>query len=359
VYFGEPGKVAPDPFFGGEGPERTGCTLCGSWMTGCRHGAKNTLDKNYLHLAEKRGLQIQAQTEVTRVRPRAEGGYEVEAVEWPSGRTHRYTADKVVLAGGVLGTVELLLRMQAEGSLKLSSRVGDYIRTNSESLIGVTTLRGTDLSKGVAITSILHTDPHSHIEPVRYGKGSDAFRVIGMPHVPGDNVVIRLARTLAATLRSPRRIFKAWFVGSWAEHTQILLYMRSLDSWLRFRLGRSIRTGFQTGLVTELADGEAPQAFMDAATDLAERFSAKIDGVPMSLATEVLQGIPTTAHILGGACIGADERQGVIGPDHQVWGNPGLYVVDGSAISANPGVNPSLTIAAMAERAMDRIPTRG
>jgi len=357
VYFGEPGKTVPDPFFGGEGPERTGCTHCGGCMTGCRVGAKNTLDQNYLHLAEKRGLRIVSDTEVTAVRARPEGGYRVEAVTshgW-FGRTARvWTADKVVLSGGVFGTVDLLLRMKAdpEGLPALSPRVGELVRTNSESLIGVcTNRRDVDLSSGVAITSILHTDDHSHVEPVRYAKGSGFFRLLMAPHAPGPTVWVRLAGALRAALSNPLQLIKLYAVPDWARYTQILLYMRSLDGTLSLRRGA-------LGLTSALADAAPPQAFIPEATDIANRFAEKVDGTPGSLFTETLLGIPSTAHILGGACIGASPAEGVIDTNHEVYGYPGLYVCDGSAVSANPGVNPSLTITALAERAMSRIPAR-
>lgn len=363
VYFGEPGKTVPDPYFGGEGPDRTGCTQCGGCMTGCRVGAKNTLDKNYLWLAERRGLRILPDTEVTAVRARPEGGYLVEArtrAGWLRSTPLSFTADRVVLAGGVFGTVDLLLKMKEDpaGLPRLSPRVGDFVRTNSESLIGVCTRRrDVDLSTGVAITSILHTDDHSHVEPVRYAKGSGFFRLLMAPHAPGPNAFARVLSALLILLRQPLATLQLYLVPDWARYTQILLYMRSLEGTLR--LSRAKLAGVPLGLTSGLADAQAPQAFIPEATDLARRFAEKIDGTPGSLATETVLGIPSTAHILGGACIGATAAEGVIDPRHEVHGHPGLYVCDGSAVSANPGVNPSLTITAMAERAMGFIPAKG
>ena len=365
VYYGEPGKTVPDPYFGGEGPERTGCQHCGACMIGCKHGSKNTLDKNYLHLARRRGLTIQAQTQVTAVRPRPEGGYRVEAETWggPKGPEKQvFTADKVVLSGGVLGTVDLLLKMRAdpEGLPRLSPRVGEFVRTNSESLIGVTSeRRDVDYSKGAAITSIFHTDEHSHVEPVRYPAGSGFFRVLYSPHAPGDNAITRLARALGFLVRNPLRSAKAFFVPDWAKYTQILLYMRTLEGTLSIRRGRHVTTGFTQGLVTHLDGGEPPAAYIPEATDIARRFAEKVDGIPGNVIQETLFGVSSTAHILGGACISDDPERGVISPRHEVHGYPGLYVCDGSAVSANPGVNPSLTITAMTERAMSFIPKKG
>ncbi|HXX67613.1 MAG TPA: GMC family oxidoreductase [Polyangiaceae bacterium] len=370
VYFGEPGRRAPDPFFGGEGPERTGCTLCGSCMTGCRVGAKNTLDRNYLYLAEKHGVEVRPQTQVLAVRPLADTpagkppGYRVEVKDtFGGGRTRRVlAADRVVLAGGVMGTVPLLLRMREDprGLPRLSPRVGDFVRTNSEMLAGVVIPDRDDLARGVAITSILELDDRSHIEPVRYGPGSGFFRLLALPHAVGWTLPARLRSAARALARNPWRWVRAWTVRDFARHTQILLYMRTLEGHLSLRLGRSVFTGFRRGLVTRVADpASRPRAYDPEGADLVERFAKKTGGAPMSMMMEVLLGTPSTAHVLGGACMGATPTEGVIDKDHRVFGYEGLYVIDGSSVSANPGVNPSLTIAALAERAMSLVPRRG
>jgi cholesterol oxidase len=361
VFFGEAGKTVPDPYFGGEGPDRTGCISCGGCMIGCRHGAKNTLDKNYLYLAERRGLTLEADTEVTWIQPLSGSGYTVEALY---GRTpwfrqkRRYTANNIVLAGGVLGTVGLLLKLKQseEGLPHLSDQLGNFVRTNSESIIAVVSKRrDRDLSKGVAISSILHTDDHSHMEPVRYSEGSGFWRTMTLPHVHGNTTALRLRSALQQVLRQPLALAQAATAGDWAKQTMILLYMRTLDGYLRLALGRGVRAGVGGGLTTELAEGPTPTASIAEADDLAERVAQKIDGVAQSLLTETVLGIPTTAHILGGCCMGASAADGVIDTQHRVFGYDGLYVVDGAAVSANPGVNPSLTIAALAERAMSFI----
>ncbi|MCA9694135.1 MAG: GMC family oxidoreductase, partial [Myxococcales bacterium] len=358
VYFGESGKTVPDPYFGGEGPDRTGCLLCGGCMLGCPHGAKNSLDYNYLYFARKRGLTLLANTEVTAVRPLADGGYVVEALEGDSAllrQQRAFTAGKVIFAGGVLGSVELLLRMKRDpaGLPKLSDRLGSRVRTNSESLIGVLGLRRDhDLSKGIAIGSIIQTDEHSHLEPVRYPEGSNFYRMMMAPHVAGVSSGARLARMLATIARHPVRVARSLLTPDINKYGTILLYMRSTEGTLRFRLGR-----LRKALASSLEAGEAPTASIPEATDLAHRVAARIDGMPFSLATETLLNIPTTAHILGGCCMGESAEEGVIDHQHRVFGYDGLYVIDGSAISANPGVNPSLTITALAERAMSRIPT--
>jgi len=361
VYFGTPGERVPDPYFGGEGPDRVGCIHCGACMTGCRVGAKNTLDKNYLWLAERRGLTILAETEVTAVRPREGGGFTVETQGSfdPSDR-RELGAPRVVLAGGVMGTLPLLLRMRDDprGLPGLSPRLGDFVRTNSEALLAIVSPNPEeDFSKGVAITSILHTDEHSHVEPVRYASGSGFFRTLALPHAPAPTALGRIASAARGVLRHPVRWARAIGVRDFARQSQVLLYMRTLEGTLELRLGRNAWTGFKQGMVTRLQNPEAaPKAFMDEATDLARRFAEKVGGVAMSLLTETLLGVPSTAHILGGCCMGSDAERGVIDKDHQVFGYQGLYVIDGSAVSANPGVNPSLTITALAERAMSRIP---
>jgi cholesterol oxidase len=363
VYFGKPGRTEKDPFFGGEGPDRTGCTHCGACMTGCRVGAKNTLDKNYLYLAEKRGVEVRPETEVLAVRPRSGGGYVVEAKDTFGGvGTKRdLYGDKVIFSGGVMGTTPLLLKMRDDpaGLPKLSKHLGDFVRTNSEALVGVVAPDHDDFAEGVAITSILHTDEHSHIEPVRYGPGSGFFRTMALPHAPGPTVIARVTSALRGFAREPRLWARALTTKDFARHSQVLLYMRTLDGTLSLRLGRSAFTAWKRALVTKLDDpAQAPRAFMPEATELAERFAKKVGGVTMSMMTETLLGTPSTAHILGGACMGPSVEDGVIDDSHRVFGYDGLYVIDGSSVSANPGVNPSLTITAMAERAMSKIPAK-
>ncbi|MBK8262304.1 MAG: GMC family oxidoreductase [Nannocystis sp.] len=359
VYFGEPGKTVPDPYFGGEGPERTGCNLCGGCMTGCRHGAKNTLDKNYLYLARRQGMKLQADTEVTAVRPLAEGGYRVEARYGASALGRRlqvFTARQVVFAGGVLGTVELLLKMRADpqGLPGLSPRLGHTVRTNSESLIGVIgSQREHDLSRGIAIGSMIQTDERSHLEPVRYSAGSGFFRTMLAPHVSGESSPVRVARMLGTIARHPLRFLRAITVPDLAKYSIILLYMRSAEGTLRMRLGK-----LRGALATGLESGERPSASIPEATALAQEIAGHVDGSAYSMINETLLNIPTTAHILGGCCMGDSPETGVIDKQHRVFGYEGLFVIDGSAISANLGVNPSLTITALAERAMSLIPRR-
>lgn len=358
VYFGKPGVTENDPYFNGHGPSRTGCTFCGGCMLGCRHNAKNTLDKNYLYLAQQRGARIHAEAEVYDVAP-LDGqdhtlGYRVK---WRSStkiikKYGEYTCRGVIFSGGVLGTVPLLLKLKRSSLPNLSDKVGAGIRTNSESLIGVTSFdKQKFFSEGVAIGSILHTDEHSHLEPVRYSPGSGAWRLLMSPLVHGRNVLVRFAKVLGDLLRHPLTNFKAYFVDDWSKRTQILLFMQTLESTLRFSRGRF-------GMKSSLEAGVAPTAFMPEAKDLAGRYAKIVNGKPTVLATETLLGIPTTAHILGGAVMGRDRTEGVIDKNNRVFGYENMYVCDGSMISANPGVNPSLTIMALTERAMSKIPAK-
>jgi len=357
VYMGKPGETVPDPYFSGEGPERTGCIMCGACMTGCKHGAKNSLDKNYLHLARKRGLTLLADTEVVHVTqlPGEETQYELRALQGASwfGRTKvSFRARNVIFAGGALGTNSLLLRLKEDPTAlpKLSEQVGRRVRTNSEALIFVTVPEGSeDHSKGIAINSLLQTDEHSHLEMVRYGAGSGFFRMVAAPHLKGNAGFVLMMRVLVAFFLNPLRFLKTWLVKDWASSTMILLYMRSTEGTLRFVR----KMGFMN---TEIDEGEAPQAQMAEASDLALLIAERSGGVAMSPFYEPILGIPTTAHILGGCAMGDSTATGVIDARHRVYGYDNMYVIDGSAISANPGVNPSLTITALAERAMSFIP---
>lgn len=359
VYFGRPGETAPDPYFGGQGPERTGCIFCGSCMTGCRHNAKNTLDKNYLYLAQKHGAEILAEHEVVDVRPlgAADGSDGYAVMFKPStrlfGRKKRLTARGIVFAGGVLGTVGLLLRLKRRSLPRLSERVGCDVRTNNESLIMVTQLEGgADLSRGVAIGSILHTDEHSHLEVCRYGSGSGAWRLSVLPYVTGSNALVRLWRILAEVARHPRTWWRYLRVRDWAKKTTVLLFMQTLDSTVTFRRSR------WGGMRTEVVGQQKPTAFIPRATELARRMERILNGKATAFFLTPLAGIPGTAHILGGAVMGASAETGVIDHENRVFGYQNMYVCDGAAVSANPGVNPSLTITAIAERAMSRIPPK-
>ena len=359
VFFGEPEKKVPDPYFGGEGPEREGCSFCGGCMTGCRHNAKNTLDKNYLYLAASKGADVLAEHQVKSIRttgaPDGSEGYTVSfrrktSVLFSVKKTVR--ARGIVIAGGVLGTVRLLLNMKRKNLPNLSMQVGNHIRTNNESLILVDSRDfSKDFSKGVAIGSIFPPDENSHIEPVRYSSGSGFWKLLGVPLTHGRNIFIRTGKLFLHLLRHPLSWLHIYFTKDHAKQSVILLYMQHLNSTLDLRKGLF-------SLKSKLSTGSAPTAFMPESKKLAEEVSAIIKGKPFVLITEAVTGMPTTAHILGGCVIGRDAGTGVIDSNHRVFGYENMYICDGSAISANPGVNPSLTISAMTERAMASIPAK-
>jgi len=358
VFFGEPEKTVPDPYFNGKGPNRSGCTFCGGCMVGCRYNAKNTLDKNYLYLAEQRGAVIHAEAEVFDIHPLGKpDGSEGYQVKWRTstsffGKKGEYTCSGVVFSGGVLGTIPLLLKLKLSSLPNLSQKVGSRIRTNSESLIGITSLdKGTVFSDGIAISSILHSDEHSHVEPVRYPAGSGFWRLFAFPLSQGNNMLVRLLKVVGDLVLHPVRNVRVYFVGDWAKRTQILLFMQTLNSTLRFSRG-------WFGMKSSPETGKSPTAFVPEAGTLAARYAKIVKGKPMVLLTETLFGIPTTAHILGGCVMGRNGDEGVIDRDNRVFGYENMYVCDGSMISANPGVNPALTIAALSERAMSKIPKK-
>jgi cholesterol oxidase len=362
VFFGEgPGVRSPDPFFGGAGPERTGCLQCGSCMTGCRYGAKNTLPKNYLWLAEGAGAEVLPLTTVTAVRPLGDG-WAVDTARtgaWRARRTARtVTAGQVVLAAGTYGTQRLLHRMRDTGRLRnLSPRLGELTRTNSESLLGATTKRRgwVDYSRGVAITSSFRPEPETHVEPVRYGAGSNLMGLLSTVLTDGGGPRARALTWLAELARHPVRAARTLWVRGWSQRTVIALVMQSLDNSLVVS-GRRGLLGWR--LTSRHGHGEPNPTWIPAGNEAVRRMAAVMGGEPGGSWLD-LTGSPVTAHFLGGVTIGADAEHGVVDGWHRVFGHPGLHVVDGSTVSANVGANPSLTITAQAERAMAFWPVRG
>ena len=358
VYFGEgPGVTSPDPFFGGAGPARTGCLECGECMTGCRHGAKNTLETNYLALAERAGATVHPETTVRTVRPTAEG-YAVETrATRGRGRT-TYRAEHVVFAAGTWGTQTLLHRLRDTGVLpRISRKLGELTRTNSEALVGAMARRAPerggprDFTRGVAITSSWHPDEDTHIEPCRYGYGSNAMGLLTTLMTDGGGRVPRALRLLGAIVRHPRTFARSLDKRHWSERTVIALVMQSLDNSItvRRRFGR---------LVSRQGHGTPNPTWIPAANDTVRRIAEIIDGDPGGTWGEAVD-MPMTAHFIGGCPIGPSPETGVVDGYQRLYGHPGLHVVDGSALSANLGVNPSLTITAQAERAMAFWPNKG
>jgi cholesterol oxidase len=366
VFFGEAGREVPDPYFHGEGPPRTGCLRCGSCMVGCRHGAKNTLVKNYLWFAERLGARVLPERHATEIRPigapDGSGGYVVTSVRsgaWLRRELRTMTTRGVVVAAGPLGTNQLLADCKHASALpRLSRRLGEVVRTNTESIQAVTAPDDSrDFSRSVAITSSIYPDPDTHIEVVTYGRDADAMSALFTALTGGGTRVTRPLKWIAALVRHPLRTVRLLWPFKWSRRTVILLVMQSLDTAMRLRatprlLGRGVR------LQTE-QDPERPNpTYIPAAEAAARWFAQRTGGIPQSGLIESSLNIPTTAHILGGAVIGADPSRGVIDSDCRAFGYENLLVCDGAAVPANPGVNPSLTITALAERAMSRIPTK-
>ncbi len=377
VFFGPEGQDVPDPYFGGDGPTRRGCTHCGACMVGCRDNAKNTLPKNYLYLAEKLGVEVRAEREVVDVRPVSpsqilgEGSgvrarYEVihrSSTAWPFKPAQRVTARNVIFSAGVLGTLKLLLKCRdIHRSLSaLSPRLGYPVRTNSEALMGgVSRDTRVDYSQGIAITSIFKADEVTRVEPVRYPAGSGLMRMLALPLVDARQSFLRrfLGITLKA-IRHPLDTLRTHILPGWARRTTILLVMQTTDNRMSLRLGRSLYTLFRRGLQAEPDDAHTISSRVETGHEVTEAFARKIGGIPQGSIGENLLNLPTTAHILGGVTFGENAEQGAVDLNCQLHHYPGLYVVDGSIVPANPGVNPSLTITALAEYAMSRIPERG
>nr|WP_281371705.1 GMC oxidoreductase [Streptomyces abyssomicinicus] len=368
-----PGEEAADPYFGGVGPARKACHECGECMTGCRHGAKNTLNENYLYLAEKAGATVHPMTTVRSVTEDGHGGFAVDTIGTDRKRVGRgrvLRSRHVVVAAGTYGTQTLLHRMKAGGQLpRLSNQLGMLTRTNSEALVGaqtddrryhrVTGQPKADFTKGVAITSSIHPDASTHIEPVRYGKGSNAMgalTVLQVPYAAKGTGTARLLGWLGNTVRHPLLTLRSLSNRRWSERTIIGLVMQSLDNSLTTHLKRK---GLGKGLLTARQGHGAPNPKqIKAAVEAASLLSEEINGFAGSNVGE-LTGMPLTAHFLGGCPIGDSPETGVIDPYHRLYGYPGISVVDGAAVSANLGVNPSLTITAQAERAMSFWPNKG
>jgi cholesterol oxidase len=355
VLFGRPGEQVDDPYFGGAGPRRTGCIECGCCMTGCRVGAKNTLVKNYLHLAERGGAVVHPLTTVTALHPQLDGTWLVDVVRTGKRWRHRVQANQVVLAAGTWGTQQLLHRMRDDGVLpRLSPRLGELTRSNSEAIVGasrVTVDPLRDFSRGVAITSSFHPDEHTHIEPVRYGRGSNAMALLQTLATDGASDTPRWRQLLGFAARHPVTMVRLLSVRHWSERTVVLLVMQTLDNSLTTyrRHGR---------LTSRRGHGEPNPTFIPAGFQANQLTAKHIGGTAGSTWGELFD-VPITAHFLGGCPMGATSDDGVVDAYHRIHDYPGLSVVDGSAVSANLGVNPALTITALAERAFALWPNKG
>lgn len=377
IFFGEAGQegqVFPDPYFEGQGPERAACDFCGSCMVGCRKNSKNTLPKNYLFFAEKMGVEILPEAKVIDIRPIVSSNhgsqidvkhrYEIDYVSSTSfikGKPRTIRTNNVIISAGALGTLELLFRCkETTGSLpKISSQLGNRVRTNNENILGVTTRdKQNDLSKGIAIGSVVNFDEVTRVEPVRYPDGSSFIRVLIAPLVsPKKNFFLRFFHATLEIFRHPWDYLYAKFFARWARFTTILLVMQTEENLTKIRLGKSFFTFGRKGLVIQPEKAQA-DSLLPIAEKVTRAFAKVINGIPASAFTDSLFNFPTTAHIMGGISFGLTDQDGVIDLDFQLHNYPGIYVVDGSVMPANPGINPSLTITALAEYAMSKIPNK-
>ncbi len=368
IFFGGENGDFTDPYFNGEGPEREGCVFCGGCMVGCRYNAKNTLMKNYLFFAEKMGVCIQPEVTVKDIRPLAEqvdgARYEVEyrkTTAWLYHPPATVKARNVIVAAGAIGTMELLFhcRERTRSLPRLSPRLGDNVRTNSENMQGsISRDKDTDYSKGIAITSILYTDELTNIEPVRFSDGSSMLRFLIAPMAEGETIPRRILNTLSEIIHHPMDFLYMRFFSRWARYSTVLLFMQPVVEVLRMRYGRSIFKLFRKGLMFRTDGGAQIPKSPPISNAFTRLFAQKMNGITMATFMDSLLNFPLTAHLMGGVPLGRDEREGVVDVNFQVHNYPGLYVVDGSIMPGNPGVNPSLTITALAEYAMSHIPPK-
>ncbi|MEV8374584.1 GMC family oxidoreductase [Kribbella sp. NPDC056861] len=359
VFFGEPGVEVDDPYFGGAGPRRTGCINCGECMTGCRHNAKNTLTKNYLYLAEKAGAQVYPMTTVTSVEELPGGGYAIETRRTSNRKaTRKFTAQQVIFAASALGTAKLLHRLRDEGKLpRLSDRLGVLTRTNSESLLGaIARDRDVDYTAGVAITSSFHPDDITHIEPVRYGRGSNVMSLLQTVLTDGGGDKPRWRTWVREMVVQSPQLRRLYDLRHWSERTVIALVMQTADNSIT-TYGKRDRFG-RWRLTSKQGHGAPNPSWIPVANEVVRRMAKLMGGTPGGTIGEPFN-VPMTAHFIGGCAIGDSAATGVVDPYHRVYGYDGLHIVDGSTISANLGVNPSLTITAQAERALAFWPNRG
>jgi len=363
IFFNESNKLVKDPYFDGEGPDRNGCVLCGGCMVGCRYNAKNTLDKNYLYLAEKKGVTISPEKEVLYVQKKG-NGYTLKYRKSTGllKKTGQVQAKKVIFSGGVMGSVKLLLKCKDKGYLsKLSDSLGDYVRTNSESILGVRSKiahKTKDFTKGVAISAGFMADEKTHIETCRYGVGQNSMSLLTTHIFSKSDKIPTVFKWFANIILHPIAFIRDSIPYKWSSQTVILLIMQPINNYLRLSYkSRWWRFGFKS-MNSSLSSKDPIPSFIPAGERVADDIAKDIKGVPMSTYMDTFFGIPTTAHILGGATMGEDISSGVVDKNFEVFNYPGLYVIDGSVVPSNLGVNPSLTITALAEYAMSRFPDK-
>jgi cholesterol oxidase len=345
--------VGSDPYFEGNGPSRDPCIKCGGCLTGCEYNAKNSLDKNYLYLAEQLGVHVFTELRADRIEPLTEGGYGVDFVASVKESDNvRLTCNNLILSAGVIGTLELLAKNREDFRTlpNISQSLGQIVRTNSEAITAVLHPPGIDLTDGTAISTDFYPDPNTHITQNRFDHGYRFIRYLYAPMTDGHQPLLRALKTVAAIIGSPILMLKNWFCRDWEKRVTFFTVMQDLDNSLQFAWRRDWRKGFRRGLTTVKNPEHAPPTYLAIANEVTRRYAEIAKGIPMSSITESIGNRSTTAHILSGCPMGYSSADAVIDSNHEVHGHPGLFVVDGSSIPANIGVNPSLTITAMAER---------
>ncbi len=360
IYFGTPEEKKQDPYFGGEGPDRSGCYLCGECLTGCPYGSKNSLDKNYLYFAQKNGVEILTNRKAENIIPKENGKYVVEMCD-PHKTKKKFpsiTANNIVLSGGVLGTLDLLFRCRdiTKTLPHISQKLGTLVRTNSEAIVGILDSdEDVDLTRGTTISSDFYPDDKTHITQNRFPKAYNFMRFYGAPLIDDDNPLRRTVRSIGRFIFHPKKSTAVMRSKNYYKRITALTVMQNLDNHMAFTYGRSPMTKFAHRLKSKKVKGKEAPSNLSIANKTAEVMAEVTGGIPMNIISESVGNISTTAHILGGCHMGKDKDEGVIDTNHQVFGYPGLYVVDASAIPANVGVNPSLTVSALAERAMSKV----
>lgn len=363
IYFGEEGISKADPFFQGEGPTRRGCNRCGRCMTGCAYNAKNTLDKNYLYLAEKLGVQILAERQVTHISSlnSSEEGYIIHS-QHPWQKKTNYQPLKarfVILSAGALGSQEILFasRDRYKTLPNIPRSLGEHVRTNSEAIVGILANdKTTDITHGTSISSHFYPDNHTHITQNRFAKSYGFMKLYYGPLIDGHKPLQRALQTLWHFIKHPLQSLKPFFSSNWHKRISVLTVMQHADNELAFNYGRTLLRGGRFGLKSQISKGGRTPSYIPQANAAARAFAEASNGTALNMLPESLGNLSITAHLLGGAVIANNPQQGVIDKNHQVFNHPGLYIVDGSAIPANVGVNPSLTITALAERFAAQFP---
>ena len=353
-----------DPYFDNEGPNRSPCIQCGGCMIGCRYNSKNTLDKNYLYFAQKFGLEVLVEHKVTEIIPHSQDGalgYSIKAIHTTSifKKTKTFKTKGIIISAGVLGTLSLLLKMKKKHLPNLSPILGDKLRTNSEAILGAVSYdKAINYSSGIAITSSIYPNEYTHIQPVRYPIGSDAMGLLSTLLTDGGGKIPRPLRFIGNVIRTPINFFRTLLPFNMIQRSIIVLVMQNLDNSLKAILKRRWFFPFRKTLTSQYTEGEKSPTYIPLANDFVKQLSKNINGFGLSSIPEVMLNIPTTAHVLGGAIMGENAKEGVIDFKNQVFGYQNMYICDGSMIPQNLGVNPSLSITAFTERAMSFIPPK-